>query len=85
MEENKLTFIVCIRVIDLDEPRIVSWKDTCSQCRKQVWRADAVSVDKVLCVQCATDLMRKEKDITIMPPTKEQLQIINNSLTRVKN
>jgi DNA-directed RNA polymerase subunit RPC12/RpoP len=72
-ENEKTSWLVCLRAIGYT-PSLISFRDRCSQCGNEVWRAASSPKNKILCTDCALQIMAKEKAILILPPDARQIR-----------
>jgi uncharacterized membrane protein len=71
-----MTKLVCLLVAERPCPHTLSRKDACSVCGAAVWRAlssPAEAEAEAICGGCLPQELRKEMEITLAPPTPEQL------------
>lgn len=76
MSAGETEYLVCYRVEDLPAPRASSVRDKCGKCNEPVWQAKSSPMKKVVCIQCAAEMMRGRNDVEIIPPTENQVDDI---------
>jgi hypothetical protein len=60
-DHSDKSVLICCRVADIDPP-VASTVDSCSECRKAVWRArSSPDTDLVLCMQCGEAQIRADQ------------------------
>lgn len=83
MEDNDNVYVICHSV--KNAPNIPGCtRDTCSECKEQVWISPATRAKKeslnskaaVLCIHCAGPLLAQQGQHTMMPPSEAQIEEI---------
>jgi hypothetical protein len=87
-KEKDNQYLVCLRIVAGRNPPVISTRTRCSRCGGAVWRAstspDPEGGASILCVECMLEIA-EDSDITIMPPTKKQIESIRSVFKRANN
>lgn len=66
---------VCVALSEMSRPHVPSRIARCWRCGTKVWVAPSTPILAVpTCTACSLVLMAEDDDVTILPPTPEQLR-----------